>query len=332
MYEAKLHIRGRNADAGDGQVFRRLSPLDGRVVTQAPAGGPRDALEAANGAAAAFALWRETPAEAKREVLARASALLRAREAEMITVAGDELGATPDWIRFNIEIAARVCAAAADVPERIAARRVESETDGIASTLSRRPVGVVLAIAPWNAAITLAVRAIVWPLICGNTVVFKGSELCPKLHSLVVECFSEAGLPDGAICSVIHGPDQAEPVVEALVAHPAVRRVNFTGSTRIGRRVAEIAAPHLKPCLLELSDKAPLIVLEDADLEAAAQAATYGAFFNQGQICMATERVIAVGDIAEPLVARMAELTGALAARRGGRGPGALISEAAAQR
>lgn len=332
MYEARLHIRGIAAEADGGAVFRRTSPLDGSEVTEAPACGPRDAVEAANAAAGAFPLWRDLPADDKRAVLARARALLLERTEEFVEVAGRELGATPDWIRFNLQIAAEVCDAAQDLPEKIAARRVESRRGGIASTLLRRPAGVVLAIAPWNAAITLAVRAIVWPLICGNTVVFKGSELCPKLHSMVVDTFCDAGLPEGALCSVIHGPEMAEPVVEALVSHPAVRRVNFTGSTRIGRRLAEIAAPHLKPCLLELSDKAPLIVLEDADVEAAAMAATYGAFFNQGQICMATERVIAVGAVAEPLSARMTELAAELGARRGDRALGPLISEAAGRR
>ncbi|HBZ43801.1 MAG TPA: dehydrogenase [Maritimibacter sp.] len=332
MFEARLHIRDAGVGARDGAVFERLSPVSGQPVTRAAAAGPRDAQDAANASAAAFQIWRETPAEEKRAVLARARDLLLEHTEEFVEIASKELGSTPDWIRFNVAIAADVFNEAMKIPDQITATEEVSEKDGIHSTVFREPVGVVLAIAPWNAPVTLAVRAIVWPLACGNTVVFKGSELCPMLHSRIVDVLSEAGLPAGALTSVIHAPDMAEPVVDALAAHPAVRRINFTGSTRVGRRVADICARHLKPCVLELSGKAPLVVLEDADIDAAAKAAAYGAYFNQGQICMSTERMIVVNAVADEFCSAMEAQCAELLARKNRAKVGDLISAEAARR
>jgi benzaldehyde dehydrogenase (NAD) len=168
----------------------------------------------------------------------------------------------------------------------------------------REPAGVVLGIAPWNAPIILGVRAIAVPLACGNTVVLKASEVCPRTHGLIIEAFAEAGLPPGAVNVVTNAPADAGTIVGALIDHPAVRRINFTGSTAVGKIIAKRAAEHLKPVLLELGGKAPLIVLDDADLDEAVKAAAFGAFMNQGQICMSTERIIVVDAIAERFVTK----------------------------
>ena len=147
--------------------------------------------------------------------------------------------------------------------------------------------------APWNAPVILATRAVATPLAFGNTVVLKASEHCPRTHAAVVaRARTTPGCPPGAINLVLHAAEDAPDVVDELIAHPAVRRVNFTGSTRVGRIVAAKCAEHLKRCLLELGGKAPMVVLADADLDAAADAASFGAFMNSGQICMSTERIV----------------------------------------
>jgi vanillin dehydrogenase len=145
----------------------------------------------------------------------------------------------------------------------------------------RQPLGVCVGIAPWNAPVILGVRAMAVPLACGNTVVFKASEACPAVHRLIGTALQEAGFPDGVINVITNAPEDAAEVVGALIDHPLVRHVNFTGSTRVGRIVAERAACHLKPVLLELGGKAPMIVLDDADLSAAVDAAAFGAFLNR---------------------------------------------------
>jgi benzaldehyde dehydrogenase (NAD) len=171
---------------------------------------------------------------------------------------------------------------------------------------------VVLGIAPWNAPIILGVRALAVPLACGNTVVLKGSELCPATHGLIVEALQEAGVPKGVVNFVTNAPADAAAVVEAMIAHPAVRRVNFTGSTHVGKIIAASCAKHLKPCVLELGGKAPALVLDDADLDAAVNGTAFGAFANSGQICMSTERIIVDKKIADEFVSRLAEKAKAL--------------------
>ncbi|WP_039876659.1 aldehyde dehydrogenase family protein, partial [Herbaspirillum frisingense] len=144
------------------------------------------------------------------------------------------------------------------------------------------------------------------PLACGNTVVFKGSEICPATHGLIIEAIQDAGLPAGVVNFITNAPQDAGQIVEAIIANPAVRRVNFTGSTRVGRLIASQCARHLKPAVLELGGKAPFIVLHDGDIEAAVQAAAFGAFANSGQICMSTERIIVDERVADDFVARLA--------------------------
>jgi acyl-CoA reductase-like NAD-dependent aldehyde dehydrogenase len=150
------------------------------------------------------------------------------------------------------------------------------------------------------------VRAIAAPLACGNTVILKASEISPGTQGLLGKVFADAGFPPGVVNVISNAPADAGKVVELLIAHPAVRRVNFTGSTRVGRIVAETAGRHLKPVLLELGGKAPLLVLDDADLDQAVNAAAFGAFIYQGQVCMSTERVVVDEKIADDFVTKFA--------------------------
>jgi acyl-CoA reductase-like NAD-dependent aldehyde dehydrogenase len=210
---------------------------------------------------------------------------------------------------------------------------IPSDKPGCVAMAVREPAGVVLGLAPWNAPVILGVRAIATPLACGNTVVFKASEICPRTHALIGAAFHEAGLPDGVVNVVTNAAEDAPAVVGALIAHPAVRRVNFTGSTRVGRIIAELCARHLKPAILELGGKAPLLVLDDADLAEAVKAAAFGAFMNQGQICMSTERIIVVDSVANEFVAQLSAKAATLVAGdpREGKTPlGAIVDRHAA--
>jgi benzaldehyde dehydrogenase (NAD) len=191
---------------------------------------------------------------------------------------------------------------AASLTTQISGEVIPSDVPGSLSMGIRQPAGVVLGIAPWNAPIILAVRAVATPLACGNTVVLKGSENCPRTHQLIIEAFQEAGFPPGVVNYVTNAPADAGAVVEAMIAHPAVRRVNFTGSTKVGRIIALTCAKYLKPAVLELGGKAPLVILDDADIDDAVNAAAFGCFANSGQICMSTERIIVDEKIADEFV------------------------------
>jgi acyl-CoA reductase-like NAD-dependent aldehyde dehydrogenase len=154
--------------------------------------------------------------------------------------------------------------------------------------------------------VILGTRAVATPLAYGNTVVLKASEECPRTHAAIASALQDAGMPAGVVNLIVNEPADAAAVVEALIEHPAVRRINFTGSTRVGRIIAEKAGANLKRVLLELGGKAPLIVLGDADLDAAAAAANFGAFMHQGQICMSTERIVADRSILDDFGSRLA--------------------------
>jgi len=165
---------------------------------------------------------------------------------------------------------------------------IPSDVPGLTAMAVRQPVGVVVGIAPWNAPVILSTRAVATPLAYGNTVVLKASEECPRTHAAVVRAIVDAGVPAGVVNLLTNAPADAPEVVEALIAHPSVRRISFTGSTKVGRIIARKAAENMKRVLLELGGKAPMVVLPDADLDEAANAASFGAFMNSGQICMST--------------------------------------------
>jgi acyl-CoA reductase-like NAD-dependent aldehyde dehydrogenase len=314
VYEVALLTHGDDAPAADGRVFERLNPITGAIATRASAATIEDARAAAASAAAAFPRWSGlSPSERRRRLAAAADEVERLGP-EFQAAMADETGATEAWARFNVALAAAMLREAAAMITAVTGDIIPSDKPGQTAFALRQPVGVVLGLAPWNAPIILGVRALAMPLACGNTTVLKGSEICPRTHRLVGEVFQAAGCGDGVVNVVNNAPSDASPIVEALIAHPAVRRVNFTGSTRVGRQVAELAARYLKPALLELGGKAPFLVLDDADLDEAVAAAAFGAFMNQGQICMSTERLIVDQAVADPFARRLAAKAASLVA------------------
>ena len=307
-------MHGRDVPASDGSVYERLNPITGELATRAAAATLDDARAAAASAAAAFPAWSALGPSARRARLSAAADELERRAPDFYAAMAEETGATLAWGRFNVSLAAAMLREAAAMTTAVVGEIIPSDKPGLTAMALRAPVGVVLGIAPWNAPVILGVRAVAMPLACGNTVVLKCSELSPRTHWLIGEVFRAAELGEGVVNVVSSAPADAANVVEALIAHPAIRRVNFTGSTRVGRRVAELAARHLKPVLLELGGKAPLLVLDDADLDEAAAAAAFGAFMNQGQICMSTERIIVDESLADAFARRLAAKAATLVA------------------
>ncbi|MCD6679859.1 MAG: aldehyde dehydrogenase [Burkholderiaceae bacterium] len=304
MSDLSMLINGLAVSAEKAATFERRNPLDGSVATRAPAASAGDAVAAAEAAAEAFKTWSRTGPTERRMLLLKAADALESKMPDFVAAVASETGASGMWAGFNVQLAAGMLREAAALTTQVAGEVIPSDVPGSLAMAVRQPAGVVLGIAPWNAPVILGVRAIATPLACGNTVVLKGSENCPRTHQLIIDALQKAGFPAGVVNYITNAPADAGTVVEAMVAHPAVRRVNFTGSTRVGRIIAATCAKYLKPVLLELGGKAPMIVLDDADLDAAVDGAAFACFVNSGQVCMSTERLIVDSRIADAFVER----------------------------
>lgn len=305
--ELQMLIGGKHCIASNGATFDRNNPLSNELATRAPAATAEDAKNAVEAASKAFAKWSSMGPNERRSYLLKAADILASKNDLFAESMAQETGASHIWAGFNVTLASSMLREAAALTTQINGQVMPSDVPGNVAMAIRQPAGVVLGIAPWNAPVILGTRAIATPLACGNTVILKASELCPATHGLIIDALQESGMPDGVVNFITNAPEDAGAVVEAIVAHPALRRVNFTGSTKVGKIIAQTCAKYLKPVVLELGGKAPFVVLSDADIDEAVSAACFGAFANSGQICMSTERIVVDEDIADQFVKQLAE-------------------------
>ncbi|WP_137152663.1 aldehyde dehydrogenase [Devosia sp. FKR38] len=332
--DIELLIDGAARAAADGATFDRMDPYTGQLASRSAAAGVADANAAVEAAAQAFKTWSRTGPGQRRSLLNKAADVMAGKVAEFTQLMIEETGSTAPWAGFNVMLAANMLREAGAMTTQISGEIIPSDKPNTLAMGIRQPAGVCLGIAPWNAPVILGTRAIAMAIACGNTVVLKASEACPGVHRLIGQCLHEAGMPAGVINVITNDPKDAAVIVETLIAHPAVRRVNFTGSTAVGKRIGELAGRHLKPALLELGGKAPFIVLDDADIDGAVNAAIFGAYMHQGQICMSTERIIVDNKVADAFVDKLAARAAQLPAGdpRGHVVIGSLISLAAAEK
>ncbi|ASJ73194.1 aldehyde dehydrogenase [Granulosicoccus antarcticus] len=309
-----LLIAGQDMPATNNQTYQRHDPVTGEVATTAAAASVEDALKAARAAAAAYPAWSATGPSERRALLMKAADALEASTDRIIQCMITETGSTGPWAGFNCMLGAGILREAAAMTTQITGEIIPANKPGTLSMAQRKSLGVCLGIAPWNAPVILGVRAVAMAIACGNTAILKSSELCPATHLAIGEAFREAGFPEGVMNVISNDPADAAEIVAALIAAPEVRHINFTGSTSVGRIIAVKAAEQLKPVLLELGGKAPLVILDDADVQAAVNGAAFGSFMNQGQICMSTERVIVQEGIADEFIAAFAAKANALPA------------------
>lgn len=305
MKSIKMLINGQLVAAESGQTFQRVSPLTGTVVTEAAAAQPKDVELAIESAQAAFQKWSVLSPTERRMKLLRAADLMEERADDFVLTARAETGSTDSWYGFNAHLSANILREAAAMTTQIDGSIIPTDLTNNISMGVRVPCGVILSMAPWNAPLILATRAIALPLACGNSVILKASENCPATHVLLGEVLTEAGIDPGVINVITNAPEDAGQIVEQLIAHPFVKRINFTGSTKVGRIIAELAARALKPVLLELGGKAPVIICENANIDQAVEGVVFGAYFNQGQICMSTERLIVHESISEEFLEKL---------------------------
>ncbi|MCB1355247.1 MAG: aldehyde dehydrogenase [Maritimibacter sp.] len=300
-------VNNTDMDASDKATFDRIDPVTGAVATTAAAAKAADAAAVARAAGAAFPAWAALGPSARRALLNKAADIMDAKTDDFIATMIAETGATGPWAGFNVMVAAGMIREAAAMTTQIGGEVIPANKPDTLAMGVATPKGVCLGIAPWNAPVILGARALAMPLACGNTAILKGSEACPRTHRMIVDCFVEAGFPEGVVNYISNAPADAAEVVKALIEAPEVKHVNFTGSSAVGRIIGRLAGENLKPSLLELGGKAPLVVLSDADIDGAVNAAVFGAFMNQGQICMSTERIIVDEAIADTFTAKLAD-------------------------
>ena len=316
-----LLVGGEWRAADGGAEFERRDPFTGEVATVAAAAGRDDARAASTPPAPPSTPGpRPRPAE-RSAVLTEAARLLDERAAEIAAMMTAEVGATFGWGMFNCGLGAGVLRAAAAQAYAMNGETIPSDVPGLTALAVRAPAGVVVGMAPWNAPVILAARAIATPLAFGNTVVLKGSERCPRVHAAVAAAIADAGAPAGVVNYVVHSPEDAPEVVDELIVHPAVRRVNFTGSTKVGRIIADQVRRTPEALPARAGRQGAVRRARRRRPGMATDAATFGAFMNSGQICMSTERIVVDRAVS-------GDLSGApRAARRGPRhrrpaGPG----------
>ena len=227
MQNVQLLIHGQSVDASNQATFERISPIDGSVATKAAAATLEDVDRAIDSAQQAFKVWSKLAYRASFTLI-KSSRFNGPKTKQFIQTGMQETGSTATWYGFNVHLAANMLREAAAMTTQIDGSLIPSDVPGNLAMGVRVPCGVIVGIAPWNAPVILATRALAMPLACGNTVVLKASEACPATHRLIGEVLHEAGLGEGVVNVITHAVEDAPQIVERLVSHPAVKRINFT--------------------------------------------------------------------------------------------------------
>lgn len=295
----KMFIGGKWVDSTSGESFDDLNPFTGEVYARVPAATREDASQAIAAAQTAFADWKASPPGMRRKIFLKAADIMEERQDEMVKAIMEETGSTIGIAMFQVNFVPELFRTAAAAAYEVKGEVIPADHKDSFFMAIRQPAGVVSCFVPFNAPYNLGSRSFALPVAYGNTAVVKPSEEAPVTGGLLfAEIFEEAGLPPGVLNVITCTREEAPDVGDEMIANPAVRRISFTGSTEVGRIIGEKAGRHLKRAVLELGGKDPLIVLADSDLDYALDAATWGAFLHQGQICMSTERIIVEKKIA----------------------------------
>jgi succinate-semialdehyde dehydrogenase/glutarate-semialdehyde dehydrogenase len=301
---ADLFIAGQWRPAASGETVRIPDPATGELVGTAAFGGVTDAVAALEAARDAFRGWSATPVAERAALLHDAVRRTRAQLDEIARILTLEQGKPLADARKEIAFACDVIDYYAEEAKRVGGEWRPTRQPNVRSLVIRQPVGVVVAIVPWNYPIDLLSWKIGPALAAGCTVVAKPASETPLATAAVVRCFAEAGLPAGVLNLVI-GPGSV--VGDELVRNPISRLITITGSTETGRHVMRLAAEHIKRLSLELGGQTPLIVLDDVDLAAVLPAAVRRTYSNMGQICIAVNRIFVSNGVADDFIAGFAD-------------------------
>ncbi|MBI4460667.1 MAG: aldehyde dehydrogenase family protein [Acidobacteria bacterium] len=300
----KNFVRGEWVEAEGGEFFEDRDPATGEIVGIFPRSNEQDVASAVAAAREALLQWRLVPAPRRAEILLRATERLQARKESLAEDMTREMGKILLETRGDVQEAIDMGYFMAGEGRRLYGQTTPAELPDKFAMSVRVPVGVCGMITPWNFPMAIPSWKILPALICGNTIVIKPAEDAPLSCYHFIKILAEAGLPPGVL-NLITG--LGEEAGAALAAHPEVQLISFTGSTVVGRKVAEACARGLKRCHLEMGGKNVIIVLEDADLELALEGALWGAFGTSGQRCTASSRLVVHQKIYDEFLDRLAE-------------------------
>lgn len=299
-------VNGKWVEARSGQTMPSHNPATGEILGQVPRSGPEDVADAVAAAKEAFDRWRKYPAPRRAEILFRAAEMLVQRKEELARLMTQEMGKVIAEARGDVQEAIDMTYFVAGEGRRLHGYTTPSEMPTKAAYCIRVPIGVVGVITPWNFPMAIPSWKIIPALVCGNTVVFKPATYTPLVALRFAQILQEAGLPPGVL-NVVTGDGAS--VGDALVEHPDVAIISFTGSTETGLAIAEKCARHGKRVSLEMGGKNAAIVMDDADLDLATDALIWSAFGTSGQRCTACSRIIVHGAIKPDLTERLVERT-----------------------
>ena len=297
LYTVPLQINGKEVQAPI--TFDVISPETKQIIWRSSSASKQEAVAAAESAQAAFPTWAATKPAARRDILLKACTIFERRSQECAEYLKAETAATPQWAEGLIAASIEIVKDVAGRIVTISSSAPISAHENMSVIVYKEPYGVVLGIASWfasrsclltdfetklnpprNAPYHLGIRAIAYAIATGNTVILKGHELTPRCFWVLGSIFEEAGLPHGCLQVLTCRTEDAVEITTTLIEHPAVKKINFTGSVGVGSSIAATCGKNLKPCLMELGGKASAIVLKDADLGKAALQCALGSFLN----------------------------------------------------
>jgi succinate-semialdehyde dehydrogenase/glutarate-semialdehyde dehydrogenase len=287
MYSASLFIGGERIERTAADRFEVVNPAREDVIGSAPSAGPAEVAAAIEAAQRGLAVWRRTSAFERANVLRRIASLMRERAEEIATLMTMEVGKPIGEARIEVVSAAEYFDWGAEETRRIATKVRKGRAPESRYEISHEPVGIVLALTAWNYPIALPARKLSTALAAGCAAILRPAEEAPGCVTALIQCCHDAGLPPGAV-NLLHGSPEA--IVAPLMAEPSIRKVSFTGSTRVGQLLIQQSAQTVKRLTMELGGHAPVLVLKDADLAKAATASALGKFRNTGQVCTAPTR------------------------------------------
>lgn len=321
MREYQLFINGGYHASQSGRTEDSLNPATGEVFASVHQADVDDAKLALDTAWEAYQSWKEVGPSQREGIFLRAADIMEARGDELREILIDEAGSTLLKAGYESHHAPMHVRSIAGECRRVVGDTYLSDYPGVKSYCIRRPLGLVLAIAPFNFPLLLGARKIGWAMAAGNCVILKPSEVTPVVGLKLGEIFSEAGLPDGVL-NVL--PGQGGDLGDALIADPRIKKVAFTGSSRVGKKIAKVCTESLTPFSLEMGGKNALVILDDADLDYAVNTATFCNFMHQGQVCMTGSRVIVEAGIYDAFCEKFAAKVSQLKAGNP-REPGVIV-------